>query len=126
MSFFVECHCKIVTYLSTSEAGRNEEPSSEPAEEEMKAEAETKHPDEKPVEEEEEPGLWEETFKSHVDSKPYGPTSVGVDISFPGSRHVYGIPEHADTFALKQTRWVIKKKYILQTRITFAYYYYIF
>ncbi|KAK4003509.1 hypothetical protein OUZ56_005269 [Daphnia magna] len=88
----------------SSEAGRNEEPSSEPAEEEMKAEAETKHPDEKPVEEEEEPGLWEETFKSHVDSKPYGPTSVGVDISFPGSRHVYGIPEHADTFALKQTR----------------------
>ncbi|XP_032796469.2 neutral alpha-glucosidase AB isoform X2 [Daphnia magna] len=88
----------------SNEAGRNEEPSSEPAEEEMKAEAETKHPDEKPVEEEEEPGLWEETFKSHVDSKPYGPTSVGVDISFPGSRHVYGIPEHADTFALKQTR----------------------
>uniref|UniRef100_A0A0P5AU93 Neutral alpha-glucosidase AB n=1 Tax=Daphnia magna TaxID=35525 RepID=A0A0P5AU93_9CRUS len=88
----------------SNEAGRNEEPSSEPAEEEMKAEAETKHPDEKPVEEEEEPGLWEETFKSHVDSKPYGPTSVGVDISFPGSRHVYGIPEHADTFALKQTK----------------------
>jgi alpha-glucosidase (family GH31 glycosyl hydrolase) len=57
------------------------------------------------LEEEEEPGLWEETFKSHVDSKPYGPTSVGVDISFPGSRHVYGIPEHADSFALKQTKY---------------------
>lgn len=56
------------------------------------------------VVENEEPGLWEETFKSHVDSKPYGPTSVGVDISFPGAKHVYGIPEHADSFALKSTK----------------------
>ncbi|XP_057364594.1 neutral alpha-glucosidase AB-like isoform X2 [Daphnia carinata] len=88
----------------SNEAAGNEEPSFEPTEGETKAEAEEKHPDEKPVEGEEEPGLWEETFKSHVDSKPYGPTSVGVDISFPGSRHVYGIPEHADTFALKQTK----------------------
>lgn len=65
---------------------------------------EVKSAEEKPIDEEE-PGLWEETFKSHVDSKPYGPTSVGVDISFPGSRHVYGIPEHADSFALKQTKY---------------------
>ena len=55
---------------------------------------------------EDEPGMWEETFKSHTDSKPYGPTSVGVDISFPGSRFVYGIPEHADDFALKVTKLV--------------------
>ena len=54
--------------------------------------------------EDDEPGMWEETFKSHVDSKPYGPTSVGVDISFPGSRHLYGLPEHADSFALRQTK----------------------
>jgi len=58
--------------------------------------------EEKP--EEEEPGMWEETWKSHTDSKPYGPTSVGVDISFPGSKHVYGLPEHADSFALRQTK----------------------
>jgi alpha 1,3-glucosidase len=32
--------------------------------------------EEKPIEEEEQAGLWEETFKSHSDSKPYGPTSV--------------------------------------------------
>ena len=61
-----------------------------------------------PVEEEktdeDEPGMWEENWKSHVDSKPFGPTSVGLDISFPGSKHVYGLPEHADTFALKQTK----------------------
>lgn len=31
--------------------------------------------------EREEPGAWEETFKTHSDSKPYGPTSVGLDFS---------------------------------------------
>lgn len=29
---------------------------------------------------------------------------VGIDISFPGVEHVYGIPEHADTLSLKQTK----------------------
>ncbi|EDV29833.1 uncharacterized protein TRIADDRAFT_37096 [Trichoplax adhaerens] len=48
-------------------------------------------------------GLWEETFKSHSDSKPKGPSSVGLDFSFPGVEHVYGIPEHADSLALKST-----------------------
>lgn len=79
----------------------------EPTEGEAPETGEVKNQEEQPAveEEEEEPGLWEETFKSHVDSKPYGPTSVGVDISFPGSRHVFGIPEHADSFALKQTKY---------------------
>lgn len=86
-----------------SEPVINEETPPETAEGEA---GEVKNPEEMPVEEEE-PGLWEETFKSHTDSKPYGPTSVGVDISFPGSKHVYGIPEHADSFALKQTKYVM-------------------
>ena len=34
-------------------------------------------------------GLWEEHFGSHKDSKPYGPMSVGADIAFPKSKHVY-------------------------------------
>ena len=86
-----------------------------------------------------EAGMWEETFKTHRDSKPYGvyvrvcvcvhvcvrvcvcmcvcthicicvilyftgPSSVGMDVSFPGSEHVYGIPEHADSLALKVTK----------------------
>ena len=71
--------------------------------------AEAKVEETAPVEEkpeEDESGMWEETWKSHVDSKPYGPTSVGVDISFPGSKHVYGLPEHADSFVLKQTKYV--------------------
>ena len=32
-----------------------------------------------------------------------GPCSVGLDISFLGVEHVYGIPEHADSLALKTT-----------------------
>lgn len=82
--------------------------------------------------EKDEPGAWEETFKTHSDSKPYGeglgkfwagaqrhlarqklcksffaffsgPTSVGLDFSLPGMEHVYGIPEHADSLRLKVT-----------------------
>jgi Glycosyl hydrolases family 31/Galactose mutarotase-like len=49
------------------------------------------------------PGMWEETFQTHHDSKPFGPTSVGVDITFPSATHVYGIPEHASTHALRAT-----------------------
>lgn len=57
-----------------------------------------------PVDEEpDQDGLWEETFKGHTDSKPKGPASVGMDIAFLNSRHVYGIPEHADSFSLKDT-----------------------
>ncbi|WAR28829.1 GANAB-like protein [Mya arenaria] len=51
-----------------------------------------------------EPGMWEETFKDFHDSKPYGPSSVGVDVSFPGFKYVYGIPEHAESMALKTTK----------------------
>ncbi|KAL4238130.1 hypothetical protein ACF0H5_002842 [Mactra antiquata] len=54
--------------------------------------------------EEEESGMWEETFKNFHDSKPFGPSSVGMDVSFPGFEHVYGIPQHADSFALKTTK----------------------
>ncbi|KAM5247381.1 neutral alpha-glucosidase AB isoform 2-T2 [Ctenodactylus gundi] len=53
--------------------------------------------------EKDEPGAWEETFKTHTDSKPYGPTSVGLDFSLPGMEHVYGIPEHADSLRLRVT-----------------------
>ncbi|XP_035208947.1 neutral alpha-glucosidase AB-like isoform X2 [Stegodyphus dumicola] len=48
--------------------------------------------------------LWEETFKGHTDSKPNGPSSVGMDFSFIGFNHVYGIPEHADVFPLRTTK----------------------
>ncbi|KAJ8308812.1 hypothetical protein KUTeg_013686 [Tegillarca granosa] len=65
-----------------------------------------KKEEEKPEEQkkEEEPGLWEETYKSFHDSKPHGPSSVGIDVGFPGFEHVYGIPEHAESLALKTTK----------------------
>lgn len=32
-----------------------------------------------------------------------GPMSVGLDFTFEGFDHVYGLPEHADSFALRST-----------------------
>lgn len=49
-------------------------------------------------------GEWDEDWKTHKDSKPNGPESIGFDISFPGTEHVYGIPEHATTMSLKTTK----------------------
>ncbi|VEL29483.1 unnamed protein product, partial [Protopolystoma xenopodis] len=46
---------------------------------------------------------WSENFKTHVDSRPYGPSSLSLDIDFNGFEFVYGIPEHADGFVLKNT-----------------------
>ena len=48
-------------------------------------------------------GMWEEKFGSHIDSKPYGPMSVGADITFPASKHLFGLPEHASSTQLKGT-----------------------
>nr|UEK51610.1 glucosidase 2 alpha-E-like protein 2 [Parasacculina yatsui] len=60
--------------------------------------------EEKPQEpSESDSGMWEEHFGSHEDTKPRGPSAIGADVSFPGSSHVYGIPEHADRFALEDT-----------------------
>uniref|UniRef100_A0A0A9X6S5 Glucosidase II subunit alpha n=1 Tax=Lygus hesperus TaxID=30085 RepID=A0A0A9X6S5_LYGHE len=53
--------------------------------------------------ESEDSGAWEENFKSHHDSKPHGPTAVALDITFKGAKVAYGLPEHADSLALKTT-----------------------
>ena len=50
-----------------------------------------------------EPGMWEESFGGNTDSKPSGPQAVAMDFAFVGTDHVYGIPEHADNFDLKDT-----------------------
>lgn len=47
---------------------------------------------------------WEERFRGHTDTRPYGPQSISFDVSFYGSDFVYGIPEHASSLALKPTR----------------------
>ncbi|KAK6033014.1 hypothetical protein OSTOST_00784, partial [Ostertagia ostertagi] len=51
-----------------------------------------------------EKGYWEETFKEHKDSKPFGSSSVGVDIALIGMRFAYGLPEHAESYALRDTK----------------------
>lgn len=51
----------------------------------------------------EDPGTWEENFKSHHDSKPLGPEAVALDITFPGADRAYGLPEHGDRLPLKST-----------------------
>ncbi|KAJ8910035.1 hypothetical protein NQ315_013243 [Exocentrus adspersus] len=51
----------------------------------------------------EDPGAWEENFKSHHDSKPKGPSAVGFDVTFPEAIRIYGLPEHADSLALRTT-----------------------
>ncbi|KAG8982456.1 hypothetical protein FRB93_008113 [Tulasnella sp. JGI-2019a] len=52
---------------------------------------------------EEDDGYWEEVWKSWTDSKPKGPESLSLDITFPGHSHVYGIPQHAAPLALPAT-----------------------
>ncbi|KAF9066549.1 alpha-glucosidase [Rhodocollybia butyracea] len=46
---------------------------------------------------------WEETFSSWTDSKPKGPESLSLDISFPNHGNVYGIPQHATNLSLPST-----------------------
>jgi alpha 1,3-glucosidase len=48
--------------------------------------------------------MWEESFQSHRDTRPRGPSSIGLDISLNGFSHVYGLPERAAPFDLKDTR----------------------
>ena len=47
---------------------------------------------------------WEETFGGNTDSKPKGPESIGLDITFPDYQHVYGVPSHTGPLSLKETR----------------------
>lgn len=69
--------------------------------EEPKPEVESEHPGDGA---DSDPGAWEENFKSHHDVKPLGPEAIALDFSFPGAENVYGIPEHADSLALKSTK----------------------
>ncbi|KAK2464424.1 hypothetical protein APHAL10511_003572 [Amanita phalloides] len=46
---------------------------------------------------------WEEIFLSWTDTKPKGPESLSIDITFPNHGMVYGIPQHATRLALPTT-----------------------
>lgn len=54
---------------------------------------------------EDESTWWEESFGGNTDTKPKGPESIAMDISFPGYKHVFGIPEHTGPLSLRQTRY---------------------
>ena len=47
---------------------------------------------------------WDESFGGNTDTKPRGPESVALDITFPGYEHVFGIPEHTGPLSLRETR----------------------
>ncbi|KAM0486610.1 hypothetical protein ACHAP7_002413 [Fusarium lateritium] len=53
---------------------------------------------------EDESTWWDESFGGNTDTKPRGPESVALDITFHGYEHVFGIPEHTGPLSLKQTR----------------------
>lgn len=40
--------------------------------------------------EDEDPGSWDENYKSHHDSKPNGPQAIALDFSFPEARVLFG------------------------------------
>ncbi len=39
-----------------------------------------------------------------------GPESIGIDIAFIGSQHVYGIPEHSTGLSLRSTKYESSSK----------------
>ncbi|KAG1770587.1 galactose mutarotase-like-domain-containing protein [Suillus placidus] len=47
--------------------------------------------------------FWDETFSTWTDTKPKGPESLSLDITFPNHAHVYGIPQHATNLSLPTT-----------------------
>ncbi|SPO06023.1 related to glucosidase II, alpha subunit [Cephalotrichum gorgonifer] len=53
---------------------------------------------------EDESTWWDESFGGNTDTKPKGPESVALDITFPGYDHVFGIPSHTGPLSLKETR----------------------
>lgn len=48
--------------------------------------------------------VWEETFQTHKDTRPFGPAAIGLDWSLPAFEHIYGLPERAAPLNLKDTR----------------------
>ena len=57
------------------------------------------------LEEESTFNMFKDNFRYSQDDKiPFGPESVGIDFVFKNAKAVYGIPEHADSLKLKDTR----------------------
>lgn len=52
---------------------------------------------------EDEFGYWEEYFGGKTDKKPWGPQSVGADVTFHNVNALYGIPQHSSATRLQST-----------------------
>lgn len=48
-------------------------------------------------------GIGPETYRGFTDTKPRGPESVGIDVNYPSSTKLHGIPERASRLALPDT-----------------------
>ncbi|XP_058467240.1 neutral alpha-glucosidase AB-like [Malaya genurostris] len=66
-------------------------------------------------------GEWEEEFNGFIDSKPRGPESLSLDFTFQQAEVLFGIPEHADSFILKDTVDGNSDPYRLYTLDVFSY-----
>jgi alpha 1,3-glucosidase len=93
---------EIVEEEDKKEDGKDADAETKKAEEKPKKEDVNEHEDEETGKDES--TWWEESFGGNTDSKPRGPESVGLDITFINYEHVYGIPEHASSMSLKETR----------------------
>lgn len=62
---------------------------------------------------------WTETFGQNTDSNPYGPASLGLDITLGSSSVLYGVPEHGSSLALQSTQG--KEPYRLYNLDVFEY-----
>mmetsp|Transcript_3981 Transcript_3981/g.8750 ORF Transcript_3981/g.8750 Transcript_3981/m.8750 type:complete len:1031 (-) Transcript_3981:42-3134(-) len=49
-------------------------------------------------------GCFAESFDGHSDEKKRGPEAIGLDVSFPGAKYTFGIPERASSFILANTK----------------------
>ncbi|KAJ7350775.1 glycoside hydrolase family 31 protein [Mycena albidolilacea] len=96
---------KKVEETKTEEAAPAPEEGAEDAAEQVVLQAEAE-PEVNPrawFEGETEDDWWEERFSTWTDSKPKGPESLSIDISFPSHGTIYGIPQHATRLALPTT-----------------------
>ncbi|KAL3675895.1 hypothetical protein R1sor_025843 [Riccia sorocarpa] len=68
---------------------------------------------------------WDDTFRSHTDTRPHGPQSIGFDVSFYGADFVYGLPERATGLTLKPTKGaeIVSEPYRLFNSDIFEYIY---
>lgn len=49
-------------------------------------------------------GEWEESWASRTDTKPKGPEALSLDMTFPGKKYLFGLPEHASPLNLRSTK----------------------